>query len=154
MICTRKIQFVWNVLQTGDDAMAASMQPLASVDSLCLCLFAAVWSWTSSCRRTSCSRSWRGSAPRTRPTSPLWLTRGRPSPPPPNASPNQTPRSTLAGNFGSYETGTGFSIRHQCTGLTVWSTLFGLIALFDRPDARIVWNVFPLDPVSRRWQDV
>lgn len=69
--------------------------------TLCLCVFAAVWSWTSSSRRTSCSRWWWGFALRRTATSPLCLTPRRPSPPPRNASPKLTPRSTLAGNFGS-----------------------------------------------------
>lgn len=69
--------------------------------TLCLCVVAAVWSWTSSSRRTSCSRWWWGFALRRTATSPLCLTPRRPSPPPLNASPKLTPRSTLAGNFGS-----------------------------------------------------
>lgn len=69
--------------------------------SLSVC--GAVWSWTSSSRRTSCCRWWRGCAPRRTPTSPLCLTPRRPTPPPPNASPKQTPRSTRAGNSGSCE---------------------------------------------------
>lgn len=68
-----------------------------------LSVFAAVWSWTSSFRRTSCSHWWRGFAQRRTATFPLCLTPRRPSPPPQNASPKLTPRSTLAGNFGSYE---------------------------------------------------
>lgn len=62
-----------------------------------------MWSWTSSSRRTSCSRWWRGCALRRTATSPSCLTPRRPSPPPRNASPKLTPRSTLAGNFGSCE---------------------------------------------------
>lgn len=67
------------------------------------CLFVIVWSWTSSCRRTSCSPWWRGSVPRRRPTSRPCLTPRRPTRPRPNASPKPIPRSTLAGNFGSFE---------------------------------------------------
>lgn len=67
-------------------------------DYLC---FDAASSWTSSSRRTSCSHWWRGCAPQRTATCPRCLTHRRPSPPPPNASPKGTPRSTPAGNCGS-----------------------------------------------------
>lgn len=70
---------------------------------VCLRFIAAVWNWTSSCRRTSYNHSWRGFVLQTMPTSPPCLTPRRPSPPPQNESPKLTPRSTLAGNFGSCE---------------------------------------------------
>lgn len=83
------------------------------ISRLSFFLFAAVWSWTSSSRRTSYSRWWRGFALPTTPTSPPCLTPRRPSPPPRNASPKPTPRSTPAGNFGSFE---NRRITHPATG--------------------------------------
>lgn len=69
----------------------------------CLGFFAAVWNWTSSCRRTSYNHWWRGFVQQRIPTSPPCLTPRRLSPPPQKESPKLTPRSTLAGNFGSCE---------------------------------------------------
>lgn len=90
---------------TARGGVNSCMQHSTTVWADCapLCFFAAVWSWTSSSRRTSCSRWWRGFALRRTATSPPCLTPRRPSPPPRNASPKLTPRSMLAGNFGSCE---------------------------------------------------
>lgn len=92
-------------IATGRGGVNSRMQHSTTVWADCapLCFFAAVWSWTSNSRRTSCSRWWRGSALRRTATSPPCLTPRRPSPPPRNASPKLTRRSMLAGNFGSCE---------------------------------------------------
>lgn len=104
--------FRWNVWQimalftaTGRGGVSRCRQHLTTVwaDCVPVCFFAAAWSWTSSSRRTNCSRWWRGFALQRTATSPPCLTPRRPSPPPRNASPKLTPRSMLAGNFGSCE---------------------------------------------------
>lgn len=104
-MCGRLSYFTCVFIATGWVGVNRFMLQLAAIwaECVCLCLFAAVWSWTSSSRRTSCSRWWRGFALWRTATSPLCLTPRRPSPPPRNASPKLTPRSTLAGNFGSCE---------------------------------------------------
>lgn len=62
-----------------------------------------MWSWTSSCRRTSSSPWWRDSALWTANNVPLCLTQTKCSHRHRSANPRQILKSTLAGNSGSFE---------------------------------------------------